>query len=60
MLPWKQRQSLSPFWRTGAVAGGDAGLCAVGALQAQRVVRLVATRWRMVVQEGVVHGGRWT
>lgn len=50
--------SVSPFRGTGGVAGGDAGLHAVGALQAQRVVRLAAARRRLVMQDGVMDGGR--
>lgn len=50
--------SLSPFWGTGGVASGDAGLHAVGALQAQGVVRLVATRRRLMMQDGAMDGGR--
>lgn len=46
---------LSPFRGTGGVAGGDAGLHAVWALQAQGVICLVATRWRLMVQDRVMN-----
>lgn len=45
----------SPFWGAGRVAGGDAGLHAVRALQAQSVVCRIATGWRLVMQDGVMH-----
>lgn len=44
----------SPLWGAGRVASGDAGLQAVRALQAQSVVRLMAARWRLVMQDGVM------
>lgn len=52
------RGSLSPFRGAGGVAGGDAGLQAVWALQAEGVVRLAATRWRLMMQDGVMDCGR--
>lgn len=52
------RVSLSPFWGAGRVASGDAGLHAVWAFQAQGVVCLASTRWRLVMQDGVMDCGR--
>lgn len=53
---WSQRRS--PFWGAGRVSSGDAGLHAVWALQAQGVICLVATRWRLMMQDGVMDCGR--
>jgi len=58
-VPMETEPVLSPFWGTGGVAGGDAGLHAVRALQAQGVVRLAAAGGRLVVQDGVMHCGRY-
>lgn len=49
---------VSPFRGACRVAGGDAGLQAVWALQAQGVIRLIAARGTLMMQDRVMYCGR--